>query len=189
MLVIGAGPAGITVSDGLLRAGATVILAESGGLEEEAAAEELSAGVARGPLIKRHEGYLSGGRRRRVGGSATAWGPGFCMPFRELDFQRRPWVELSGWPLERSELAPYETLAAATFAFEPFPRPTGRGAAPATPLSLPAGPAGVSRASTVRCSSPTRVSPRSSTQPRSASSSRAAVSTRSASPAAAGARS
>ena len=45
--VIGAGPAGITVSEGLVRAGANVVLAESGNWEQDPAAQELNNGLAR----------------------------------------------------------------------------------------------------------------------------------------------
>ena len=49
------------------------------------------------------------------------------MPFRSIDFEARPWVACSGWPLTPSELAPYEALAAETFGFDAFgaPRPDG----------------------------------------------------------------
>jgi choline dehydrogenase-like flavoprotein len=125
--VIGAGPAGITVSDGLVEAGAKVILVESGRLDDDPAAQQLNLGHADGAIIKGHTTYLSDGRRRQVQGSASVWGPGWCMPFREIDFHERPWVARSGWPLEPEELAPYETQAAATFGFDAFraPRPHG----------------------------------------------------------------
>jgi choline dehydrogenase-like flavoprotein len=131
--VIGAGPAGITVSDGLIRAGASVILLESGGLDDDPAAQELNRGRADGPIIKLRASYLSDGRRRQVQGSASRWGPGWCMPFRDIDLGERSWVEHGGWPLEREELAPYETRAAETFGFEAFRPP--RDQAPLVRLS------------------------------------------------------
>jgi hypothetical protein len=62
VLVIGAGPAGITVADGLVRAGARVVLAESGGLDDDPAAQELNNGVAYGPISTTRR--TCGGRRR-----------------------------------------------------------------------------------------------------------------------------
>jgi choline dehydrogenase-like flavoprotein len=125
--VIGAGPAGITVSKGLIDAGARVILAETGGLDYDPSLDELSRGVAEGPIIKGYGNYLLDGRRRRVGGAASGWGPGFCMPFRSIDLGDRPWVADSVWPLRPGELAPYERMAAATFGFEPFEAPLADG--------------------------------------------------------------
>jgi choline dehydrogenase-like flavoprotein len=128
VLVIGAGPAGITVADGLVRAGARVVLAESGGLDDDPVAQELNDGLADGPIIKYHATYLRDGRRRQVQGSASRWGPGWCMPFRANDFDVRSWVAHSGWPISQTDLRPYETMAAETFGFEAFdaPRPDGR---------------------------------------------------------------
>jgi len=127
VLVIGAGPAGITVADGLVRAGARVVLAESGGLDEDPVAQELNEGIADGPIVKYHSTYLRDGRRRQVQGSASRWGAGWCMPFRAIDFEPRPWVAHSGWPLAHADLAPYELKAAQTFGFDTFgaPRPDG----------------------------------------------------------------
>src|SRR5205807_9903903 len=63
--VIGAGPAGIVVADGLIRAGARVILVESGGWDADPAADELNEAEADGPILKGYPGYLSEGRHRR----------------------------------------------------------------------------------------------------------------------------
>lgn len=125
--VIGAGPAGITVADGLLRAGAKVTLVESGGWHQEPDAQDLNHGDADGPIIKGHLRYLYAGRGRQVQGSAAAWDRGMCMPLRSIDFARRSWVTHSGWPLSHDELAAYEARAADTFGFELFgpPRPEG----------------------------------------------------------------
>ncbi len=125
--VIGAGPAGITVADGLVRAGANVVLAESGLLEDDLAAQALNNGLARGPIISGYWRYLRNGRHRGVQGSALIWGRGWCMPFQAIDYEHRPWVVYSDWPLSRADLEPYEARAAATFGFDPFepPRPAG----------------------------------------------------------------
>jgi peptide methionine sulfoxide reductase MsrB len=121
--VIGAGPAGLTICDRLARAGASVVLVESGGTELDPVAHSLSRGVAVGPIVKDDWNYLHDGRRRQVGGAATGWGRGWCMPFRDLDFAPRKWIEHSGWPITREELEPYALRAAETFEFEPFGEP------------------------------------------------------------------
>jgi len=125
--VIGAGPAGITVSEGLAGAGASVVLLESGGLDEDPDVQQLSRGAAHGPIVKGYWKYLANGRRRQVGGSASGWGRGVCMPFRALDFEQRPWIAHSGWPVTTAELAPYKARAEATFAVGAFTEPRADG--------------------------------------------------------------
>jgi hypothetical protein len=121
--VIGAGPAGVTVSEGLLLAGATVVMVESGGWNEDPITEELNRGAADGPVINGYPRYLTDGRSRQVQGAAAKWGPGWIMPFLPIDFEPRSWVEHSGWPISHAELVPYETQAVRTFGFDPFPAP------------------------------------------------------------------
>ena len=125
--MIGAGPAGITVADGLVRAGANVVLAESGSLEDDPAAQELNNGFARGSIVQGYWRYLRNGRHRGVQGSASIWGRGWCMPFQAIDYEHRPWVVYSDWPVSRADLEPYQARAAATFDFDLFepPRPEG----------------------------------------------------------------
>jgi acylphosphatase len=118
--VIGAGPAGVTIAQGLVSAGADVVLVESGGWNDDPDAQMLNLADADGPVIKHYLGYLRDGRMRQVQGSASIWGLGWLMPLAAIDFEPREWVPMSGWPFERDELAPYEQRAAATFDFEPF---------------------------------------------------------------------
>jgi choline dehydrogenase-like flavoprotein/peptide methionine sulfoxide reductase MsrB len=131
--VVGGGPAGITLSDALTRAGASVLLLESGEWDHDPAAQELNDGDADGPIIKDYRGYLRSGRQRQIQGSALRWGRGLCMPFRQLDFEERAWVPHSGWPIGPTDLAPFGKLAADTFDFEAFAPPATHG--PLTHLS------------------------------------------------------
>lgn len=126
--VVGGGPAGITVSEALIRAGASVVLLESGSWDDELDVQELNVGPADGPIIKDYPHYLRNGRRRQIQGAATRWGRGYCMPFRPIDFDDRPWVGPSGWPIGQDELGPFEKLAAESFGFDPFEVPEARGA-------------------------------------------------------------
>ena len=42
------------------------------------------------------------------GGSTDKRGwAGWCKPFHDLDFERRDWVPLSGWPISKRDLASY----------------------------------------------------------------------------------
>jgi choline dehydrogenase-like flavoprotein len=125
--VIGAGPAGITLADTLGRTGARVLLLESGRLDRDPASQELSRGVARGPIIKGYWNYLAAGRRRQVGGSTAIWGRGVLMPFRELEFEPRPWVPHSGWVLTAQELEPFYRTAAERAGLAPFPALRAKG--------------------------------------------------------------
>ena len=60
-------------------------------------------------------------RERRFGGSSTIWG-GRCVPLIRSDFEARPHVANSGWPIPYDELVPYYSKAlsyceAGAFAF------------------------------------------------------------------------
>jgi choline dehydrogenase-like flavoprotein len=124
--VIGAGPAGITVAEGLIAAGASVVLVDSGDWHESPEAQALNHGDADGPIIKGSLKYLRNGRRRQVQGSAAIWG-GWCLPFRAIDFEQRDWVSHSGWPITGDELAPFTVRAAETLDFDPFADPRADG--------------------------------------------------------------
>jgi choline dehydrogenase-like flavoprotein/peptide methionine sulfoxide reductase MsrB len=126
--VIGAGPAGITLSERLVQAGARVVVLESGTLDWQTEIQELNHGACSGQIIQDHWRYLREGRGRMVGGTAGRLGTIWSMPFRDHDYECRPWVAHSGWPLAPADLAGYEELAAESFGFAPFGplKPDGR---------------------------------------------------------------
>jgi len=45
-------------------------------------------------------------RRRALGGTTAIWG-GRCIPFDPIDFEHRPWIQHSGWPISHEDVAPY----------------------------------------------------------------------------------
>lgn len=45
-------------------------------------------------------------RLRFFGGTVNIWG-GRCAPLDDIDYQRRPWVSHSGWPITAEDLTPY----------------------------------------------------------------------------------
>jgi choline dehydrogenase-like flavoprotein len=45
-------------------------------------------------------------RQRRLGGTTGSWG-GRCRPLDPVDFEKRPYIEGSGWPFRRADLEPY----------------------------------------------------------------------------------
>ena len=101
--VVGGGPAGITLALDLAERGLSVVLLESGQLRAHAAAQRLCEGeVADDRLHSPPDRY----RLRQLGGASVIWG-GRCMPMDPLDFEARPQVPLSGWPLSHAELLPY----------------------------------------------------------------------------------
>ncbi len=100
VVVVGAGPAGVTVALELARAGRQVVLLPGGGRRESAADRDLHrAESLEGPWG--HE-PLEENRRRGIGGASALWG-GRCVPLDPIDFVVRDWVPDSGWPLTYDE--------------------------------------------------------------------------------------
>nr|WP_225421217.1 GMC family oxidoreductase [Sphingomonas parva] len=96
---MGAGAAGISLARRLLRAGHTVVLLESGGLDYEAPIADLNAGENVG------EDYydLEDSRLRFFGGTTAIWG-GRCAELDPIDLERRDYLPFSGWPIGWDEL-------------------------------------------------------------------------------------
>ena len=99
--IIGGGAAGITLALALRDCGLRVLLLESGGLQEHAPTQALYEGEVADELLHSPTDKY---RQRRFGGSTTIWG-GRCVPFDPIDFDARPWMPHSGWPIS------YETVA------------------------------------------------------------------------------
>jgi len=105
--VIGAGAAGITVSRALAAKGHDVLLLESGGFKLDPATQSLYEGTSVGiPIDPKVDLGLDTPRLRFFGGTTNHWA-GFCRPFPALDFEVRPWVPRSGWPIARADLDSY----------------------------------------------------------------------------------
>lgn len=100
--IVGAGVAGITMARRLLALGHKVVILESGGIDYEPAAADLNAGESTG-----HPYYdLAQSRLRFFGGTAAIWG-GRVAELDPIDFQSRPWVPYSGWPIAYEQLRSY----------------------------------------------------------------------------------
>ncbi len=107
LCVIGAGAAGITIARDMVRSGFDVVLCEGGGFEPSAASTELYRGEVSGrPFGPNGAEELTDNRLRYFGGTTNGWG-GVCLPLDPIDFERRPWLAHSGWPIERAALEPY----------------------------------------------------------------------------------
>lgn len=101
--IVGAGAAGITLALRLIDSGFDVLLLEAGGRRDEAATQALYAGqVHNAALHPPTDRY----RVRRYGGSTTLWG-GRCVPFDPFDFEPRPHVPDSGWPIAFEDVLAY----------------------------------------------------------------------------------
>lgn len=101
VIIAGAGAAGLSLGLGLMNSGLSVLLLESGGLSYERDTQSLY----RGRNIGLRYEPLDLVRVRTFGGSTDKRGwAGWCKPFANIDFEKRDWVNLSGWPIPRSEL-------------------------------------------------------------------------------------
>jgi choline dehydrogenase-like flavoprotein len=102
LCIVGGGIAGLVLADALRGSGRRVDLLEAGGEGDEPESQALYAAEMAGVP---HLGTTQG-RFRVYGGSSTRWG-GQLLPLAPHDFERRPHVPGSGWPLDLSELTPY----------------------------------------------------------------------------------
>lgn len=101
--VVGAGPLGIAIALEFARTGIDVVLLESGGYETDSDSAALDEGEVVDPA--RHS-PLEASRRRVLGGATVAWA-GRCVPFDPIDFEPRPWMPGSGWPLAYGDVEPW----------------------------------------------------------------------------------
>lgn len=102
LCIVGGGPAGITLALALEARGLDIVLLEGGGTQSDPASQVLYAG----DVVGERYDSLDLARSRFLGGSTNCWG-GLCRPLEPLDFERRDWVGLSGWPIGQGDLRPY----------------------------------------------------------------------------------
>lgn len=100
--IIGAGAAGILLAIKLSRQGKKVLIIESGHFNEDVERQRLNEVEQKGKFLEN----AVWGRKRAVGGTTIAWG-GQSLPFTSLDFEKREWVQNSGWPILYEEILPY----------------------------------------------------------------------------------
>lgn len=101
LCIVGAGAAGLMIAREFLGTSTQVVLVESGGWTTRDDTQDLYGGEVEQPFRG-----LQAGRARVFGGTTTLWG-GQCIPLDPIDFEARPWVRSSGWPITRADLAPY----------------------------------------------------------------------------------
>lgn len=101
LCIIGGGAAGIAIAREFVGDGLRVCILESGGTAFEEETQALTRGECVGLPYE-----LDTTRARYFGGS-TNWWAGFCRPFEDYHFLRRPWIPHSGWPITRQDLDPF----------------------------------------------------------------------------------
>jgi choline dehydrogenase-like flavoprotein len=99
--IVGAGAAGITLARELVGSPYSVMLLESGTRGFEARTQALY-GSDHGKIVYEQAKV----QRRTFGGSTTIWS-GRCIALDPFDFDERPWVAGSGWPVGRPDLNPF----------------------------------------------------------------------------------
>jgi choline dehydrogenase-like flavoprotein len=137
LVIIGGGPAGLTIARELFSTSIRVLVLESGQTEEQARFSDLnrleSVGEPRrdADTIKKRtefhgasskswtdESQPYGVRSRVLGGSSQVWA-GKSAAFDGIDFEHRDWVPNSGWPFAHDKLQAYEDRAAEVLNFGP----------------------------------------------------------------------
>jgi len=116
LCVVGSGAAGITVAcqfDG--SPARRVCLVESGGFGPDEDTQALYDLDVTGHPVRHN--FMS--RARYFGGTCNLWA-GRCMRLTTLDFEARPWVPSSGWPIAYDELARYYPQASSLLKLPEF---------------------------------------------------------------------
>lgn len=103
ILVVGAGPLGISTAFALAAAGRSVLLLESGAKGPDAEVQALSDATIRGPEF---HVAMDIAVQRSLGGTSNLWG-GRCVSFDPIDFEARPAIPHSGWPITWDDVAPH----------------------------------------------------------------------------------
>lgn len=139
VVVVGAGPAGITVATELAARHLHVVVLEAAGRHHTRADDDALDGDGSGepfPLVRsRHRGF---------GGTSTHWAPATGLRVRRLDdvdFAARSWRPEHFWPFGRTALEPFYRKAYEALGLDPDDSPERwyREARP-TPLAWPGGP-------------------------------------------------
>ena len=130
LCIIGTGPAGWAIAEELGGTDLRILMLESGGRTVDPDVSVLNE-------IEDVGRKTFNGRERVLGGTSRVWG-GRCIPFDDIDYERRPWVPRSGWPFSARSVAPYVNRASEHLGSGPYYEAWARRGAPRPPSSLPA---------------------------------------------------
>lgn len=106
--IVGTGPAGMTIAREMAGSHLRILALESGGLQEEPSSSALNEVENVGAARIVDQTLV---RSRALGGTSAIWS-GRCAPLDSSDYEARPWVRHSGWPITPTELKPYFERAA-----------------------------------------------------------------------------
>lgn len=106
--VIGSGPAGLAFALEFLNSRREICVLESGDFQKDEKTQSLYDFETTDLPISRDS------RMRVFGGTGTAW-MGLWKEHDPIDFEHRYWIPNSGWPISKSDLAPYYERAAKLF--------------------------------------------------------------------------
>lgn len=111
LVVVGSGPAALTLASELAATDLVIVVLESGPPEHDAVVQSFNTGRTTGDSYP----PLESTRQRQVGGASNMWhiniGPDELgvryVPLDPIDFKQRDWVPHSGWPIEYAQLTPF----------------------------------------------------------------------------------
>lgn len=132
--IVGAGAAGITIALQWTNSPLKVLLLEGGGFERESAMQDLY----RGDIVGQPYYPLDAARLHYFGGTTGHWA-GWCATYDAIDFETRPWIRYSGWPIKRGDLDPFYARAQPLLDIGPYDYDAGswsRRDTTITPLGL-----------------------------------------------------
>lgn len=115
IIIIGSGPAGITIARELANANIECALLDAG--EEDYS--DVSQKVYEGEVIGDPYYQLDHARLRQLGGSSGHWA-GWCRMLDAHDFDKRDWLPNSGWPIGLDALEPFLSDARKTLDLPEF---------------------------------------------------------------------
>ncbi len=102
VIVIGSGPAGVTIARKLSAANIPVAIFEAGAGDYTEESQDFYKGATIGdPYFD-----LDVTRLRYFGGSSNHWA-GWCRVMDAIDFEPKAWVPDTGWPIGRGDIEPY----------------------------------------------------------------------------------
>lgn len=115
LCIVGAGAAGLSVALEWVNSPLKVLLLEGGGFDLEPEMQDLY----RGEIVGQPYYPLQAARLHYFGGTTGHWA-GFCSTYDAIDFEKRPWVPHSGWPIRRADLDPFYKRAHPVLELGPY---------------------------------------------------------------------